>query len=214
MNYRGQSTLMCSSHTLVCTLALLATYLNQILTGYDWTSFLYSSSKIVVCCPLIFLYSSCFPCSLTYSEIVSSLPCSPTVLTKYPLEKNFPPHKFSFTWGHFSNILFITQMICVGVSVETDCTKCRYSMSNPTLRNLISYLNSIPSHVSLSTLSTSSSNTILLYFCSVNAVYSGNFVPAVYEVSATYMYSALPFVPPKYVLWNYSSLFRRRASGY
>ena len=83
------------------------------------------------------MYSFSLPWFLTYFPMVSSFPCCPTVLTKYPSVQNWPPHRFFFTWGHCANIslavmLFIVRTSCVALTFGTDCTrKCTWSLSVP-----------------------------------------------------------------------------------
>src|SRR4029077_7318056 len=60
--------------------------------------------------------------------MLSSLPCCPTVLTKYPSDQNSPPHSFFFTSGHQAKIsrAVMLLMICTiffALYIGTDCTE-------------------------------------------------------------------------------------------
>ncbi|SEI15916.1 hypothetical protein SAMN05192544_10273 [Paraburkholderia hospita] len=64
---------------------------------------------------------------LTYRPIISSSPCLPTVLAKYPSVQNSPPQSVFFTCGHLRNIsravmLLRIDTILVTLYVGTDCT--------------------------------------------------------------------------------------------
>src|ERR1700745_1357641 len=104
-----------------------------------------------------------------YFLMLSSLPCSPTVLTKYPSDQNSPPHNFFFTSGHEAKILraVMLLMICTiffGLYIGTDCTrKCTWSSSVPISINATSYRLLISRQVSLSFWSTVGLNTTLRY---------------------------------------------------
>src|SRR5216684_2274057 len=105
-----------------------------------------------------------------YFLMLASLPCCPTVLTKYPSLQNSPPHSFFFTSGQDVNIsrAVMLLMICTilfGLYIGTDCTrKCTWSWSVPISMNAISYRLLISTHVSLSFSSTGGVNTTRLYF--------------------------------------------------
>ena len=89
-----------------------------------------------------------------YLLMLASLPCCPTVLTKYPSLQNSPPQSFFFTSGQDVNIsrAVMLLMICTilfGLYIGTDCTrKCTWSWSVPISMNAISYRLLISKHVS------------------------------------------------------------------
>src|SRR5947209_17031129 len=112
-----------------------------------------------------------------YRLITSSLPCLPTVLTKYPSVQNSPPHNCFFTSGQAANIsravmLFISCTIFFGLYVGTDCTrKCTWSLSVPISRNVISNRLLISRQTSFSFLSTGGVNTARRYFAGQTMLY-------------------------------------------
>src|SRR4029077_2873977 len=101
--------------------------------------------------------------------MLSSLPCCPTVLTKYPSDQNSPPHSFFFTSGHQAKIsrAVMLLMICTiffALYIGTDCTrKCTWSSSVPISMNATSYRLLISKQVSFSFSSTVALNTTLRY---------------------------------------------------
>ena len=102
----------------------------------------------------IFVYT--LPCPLTCFIIISSLPCFPTLLAKYPLVQNSPPRNCFLTSEHLRNISRPVMLLITLTTSDTDlvgtlCTKKWTWSSSAPISKTWSHTSSLSQYIRLLT---------------------------------------------------------------
>lgn len=117
--------------------------------------------------------SSCTPSwPLAYFIIIASLPCFPTLLAKYPLIQNSPPHNCFLTSGLLRNISRPAMLLITLTPIWSSTLLVGYTlhqkMNTVCIRTYLYKLDVIPLpnsiNTSLNSFSTFSPNTVRRYF--------------------------------------------------